>query len=358
MESIVPLICPHERAALSPDGEGGYRSAGGRVYPAIEGVPRFVEQEGYARAFGAQWKRYQRTQLDSYTGTTLSRDRLKRIAGGDLAVFKGKKVLEVGCGAGRFTEVMLGAGASVFSCDLSSAVEANHRNFEGHPAHFVCQADLRWLPVMEGQFDIVVCVGVIQHTPSPEDTIRRLVDYLAPDGLLLIDHYGKNYPNTFSRRVLRSFLLSKPPHYTLPFCERLCRVLWPVHRLVFRLSHFRGMWRLEPLVETLSPLSDYQYGRPELGSELLFEWAVLDTHDALTDRYKHTRSVEELRAFLQQLPLDRVQCKQGGNGVECRAWKRKDHRMEGSTAAVPGEPGRINSEVGKKDGNARVSGDD
>ena len=56
---------------------------------------------------------------------------------------RGKNVLEVGCGAGRFTEVMLAAGARVFACDLSSAVEANYANCNSWPEYFVCQADAR-----------------------------------------------------------------------------------------------------------------------------------------------------------------------------------------------------------------------
>lgn len=109
MKAPVPLVCPHDGTELIPTGDGGYESRSGRTYPALKGIPRFVEQEGYASAFGAQWKRFQRTQLDSHTKTTLSRDRLERIAGGSLDVFAGKTVLEVGCGAGRFTEILLDA---------------------------------------------------------------------------------------------------------------------------------------------------------------------------------------------------------------------------------------------------------
>ena len=346
MKAPVPLVCPQDGTELIPTGDGGYESRSGRTYPALKGIPRFVEQEGYASAFGAQWKRFQRTQLDSHTKTTLSRDRLERIAGGSLDVFAGKTVLEVGCGAGRFTEVMLEAGAGVFSCDLSAAVEANLNNFSGNPDHFVCQADLRHLPVRKEQFDVVVCLGVIQHTPSPEETIKRLVDQVAPGGLLLIDHYGKNYPDTLSRRILRSFLLRKPPEYTLRFCERFCKLLWPLHRTAYKLSKFRGLWRIEPIVEKLSPVADYQYGRPELGEKLLFEWAVLDTHDSLTDRYKHTRSVEELRAVLEALPLGSIECARGGNGVECRARKS----VATQSGSSPVDPVRSSEPVIANDG--------
>lgn len=334
MKSPVSLVCPYDQTELIPSGDGGYESRSGRKFPSVGGVPRFVDQQGYASAFGAQWKKFQRTQLDSHTGTTLSRDRLERIAGGSLDVFAGKTVLEVGCGAGRFTEILLDAGALVFACDLSVAVEANASNFSDHPNHFVCQADLRNLPVKKEQFDVVICIGVIQHTPSPEETIQRLVDQIAPGGLLLIDHYGKNYPDTIPRRILRAFLLRKPPGYTLPFCEWLCKILWPFHRAIYRLSQIRGLWRLEPIVEKLSPISDYQYGRPELGSQLLFEWAILDTHDSLTDRYKHTRSVDEMRAVLGALPLQSIECATGGNGVECRARKLESARSEANSKST------------------------
>src|SRR5689334_7080621 len=40
--------------------------------PVVRGIPRFVPSEDYAAAFGWQWKRFRRSQLDSYTGTTIS----------------------------------------------------------------------------------------------------------------------------------------------------------------------------------------------------------------------------------------------------------------------------------------------
>src|SRR5256885_13320436 len=81
-------------------------SQGCRV-PIVGGIPRFVGTENYATAFGLQWNAFRKTQLDSYTGTTISRDRLTRCLGGSLDIVRGKSVLEAGCGAGRFTEVLL-----------------------------------------------------------------------------------------------------------------------------------------------------------------------------------------------------------------------------------------------------------
>ncbi|HEX6049021.1 MAG TPA: class I SAM-dependent methyltransferase, partial [Gemmatimonadaceae bacterium] len=184
--------------------------AGCRV-PIVRGIPRFVESDGYAAAFGWQWMQFRRSQLDSYTTTTISRDRLARCLGGSLDAVRGKTVLEAGCGAGRFTEILLAAGARVVAADLSSAVDANYANCGHAKQYFVCQADIRALPVAPHSFDAVVCLGVIQHTPAPEETIAALAGYVKPGGLLAIDHYSREYPITPVRRLLRDVILRLDP---------------------------------------------------------------------------------------------------------------------------------------------------
>ena len=110
-------------------------------------MPRFVASDDYAAAFGWQWTHFQKSQLDSYTGTTISRDRLTRCLGGSLSIVRGKAVLEAGCGAGRFTEILIESGARVVAADLSSAVDANYANCGAATDYFVWQADIRRLPV-------------------------------------------------------------------------------------------------------------------------------------------------------------------------------------------------------------------
>ena len=285
--------------------------------PIVRGIPRFVPSEDYAAAFGWQWKRFQRSQLDSYTGTTISRDRLARCLGGSLEVVQGKVVLEAGCGAGRFTEVMLDAGARVVATDLSSAVEANYSNCGTSRGYFVCQADIRELPVAPRSFDVVVCLGVVQHTPQPEETIAALAGYVKPGGLLAIDHYSRDYPATLSRRLVRSLLLRMSPERARMVALGIARALLPVHRALWHRR--RGFGRLRRYLGRVSPVVDYYDAYPELNPELLSEWALLDTHDTLTDRYKHLRDPEEIRATLLQLGLSNVEVCAGGNGVEARA---------------------------------------
>lgn len=291
--------------------------AAGCAVPVEGGIPRFVPSENYASGFGLQWKHFRRTQLDSYSGTTISRDRLARCLGGSLDVVRGKVVLEAGCGAGRFTEVLLAAGARVVATDLSVAVEANYDNCARSVDYFVCQADLRRLPVAPAAFDIVLCLGVIQHTPSPEESIAALASYVKPGGMLVIDHYSHEYPLTPSRRVLRAALLRLRPERAKQAALQLSRALLPFHRLLWRRT--RGFGRLRRYLSRVSPLVDYYDSYPQLSRALLSEWAVLDTHDALTDYYKHFRAPAEIAATLEALGLEGIVAAPGGNGVEARA---------------------------------------
>ncbi|HET7287509.1 MAG TPA: class I SAM-dependent methyltransferase, partial [Pyrinomonadaceae bacterium] len=236
---------------------------------------------------------------------------------GSLDMLNDRTVLEVGCGAGRFTEVMLAAGARVVACDLSSAVEANYANCGHQQNYFVCQADVRALPVLPNSFDFVICLGVIQHTPSPEETIAALARCVKPGGMLVIDHYAPDYPVTFSRRWLRSLLLRLPPASAKSLALSLSRALLPLHKLGW--SQKRGRWRLRRQLQKFSPLVDYYDVYPQLGEKILAEWALLDTHDTLTDYYKHLRSVEEIERCLTECGLVETETEYAGNGVEARA---------------------------------------
>jgi SAM-dependent methyltransferase len=302
--------------------------------PVVAHIPRFVAPDSYASGFGLQWKAFRKTQLDSYTGTTISRERLARCLGGSIEILRGKTVLEVGCGAGRFTELMLAAGARVFAADLSLAVEANYENCRQWPEYFVCQANALRLPVAPNSFDFVVCLGVIQHTPSPEQTIAALAGYVKPGGRLVIDHYSNSYVQNFLQRNLRRMLIRIPARIAKPITLGMARALVPIHRMAWKLRHRRGLWRLQRALVNHSPLLDYQAFFPQLGDHLVAEWEVLDTHDALTDYYKHLRSLEEIEAALRACGLVELQISYGGNGVEARA------RMPQSTAVCTAGQGK------------------
>ena len=115
--------------------------SGDTTYEVRDFIPRFSDSRNYARNFGLQWQIHAKTQLDSCIGATYSRDRFFQTTGWPERM-AGERVLEVGSGAGRFTEVILKTGARVYSFDLSDAVLANYANNARHPDLCLFQGDL------------------------------------------------------------------------------------------------------------------------------------------------------------------------------------------------------------------------
>src|SRR5688572_9131541 len=83
----------------------------GHSFTIENSIPRFVATDNYAASFGLQWNRFQKTQLDSYSGHPISRNRFLAFTGWAPDQLAGRHVLDVGCGAGRFTEIALDCGA-------------------------------------------------------------------------------------------------------------------------------------------------------------------------------------------------------------------------------------------------------
>jgi 2-polyprenyl-3-methyl-5-hydroxy-6-metoxy-1,4-benzoquinol methylase len=280
------------------------------------GIPRFAADGSYASLFGDQWKQYKKTQLDSYSGSPITETRLNRCLGDLKDGLAGKVVLEAGCGAGRFTEVLLKKGAVLVSSDLSSAVEVNAENFPINDKHLVIQADINDMPFADESFDVVVCLGVIQHTSNTEQTIADLYRLVKKGGTLVIDHYTFDKSNYFRLAPLyRMSLRKKTAAYTIPYTQKLVKRYLPWHK------KFAKNKLLSVLLNRISPVITYYNAFPELNDAQQEEWALLDTHDSLTDWNKRFRNKEQITATLRSLGATDIWCEYGGNGVEARCKK-------------------------------------
>jgi len=281
-----------------------------------------LSEAGYVDAFGEQWNKYRTTQLDSYTKTTISRDRIRRCLGGALwEKLQGPElssVLEAGCGAGRFSEVLLALPGSVLtSTDLSSAVDVAQANCTGSDRLRLVQSDINALPFLAGSYDVVICLGVIQHTPSPEAAIEALYAQAKPGGWLVVDHYTASlaYYTKVTALLLRPWLKRLSPQRGMAVTDMLSRAFFPLHRAVKRSR------LLQMALSRVSPLLTYFHAHPELDDRFQFEWARLDTHDCLTDYYKHFRTATEITRILRSLGATEIWVSEGGNGIEARCRK-------------------------------------
>jgi SAM-dependent methyltransferase len=92
----------------------------------------------------------------------------------DFDGYRGRSVLEVGCGAGVDLARFAKGGALVTGVDLaSSAIDLARANFEQQGLHGTFHvADGEALPFESDAFDLVYAHGVVQYTANPQ----RLVD--------------------------------------------------------------------------------------------------------------------------------------------------------------------------------------
>ena len=86
----------------------------GNKFPIINGIPRFVDITNYAESFGFQWNIFSEVQLDKKNNYDISSKRLYDNVNLKKNDFEGKMVLELGSGAGRFTEVLLKENCDLF----------------------------------------------------------------------------------------------------------------------------------------------------------------------------------------------------------------------------------------------------
>lgn len=309
------FTCPEHGLPLSRKGDR-YVCDQGDSYEVVGDIPRFVSGSNYADHFGAQWNRYRTTQLDSYSGVPISLKRARRCIGEELWTgLEGKHVLEVGCGAGRFSEVLLAQGARLTSVDLSLAIEANRDNFPNHPRHRLAQANATKLPFALQSFDVVFCLGVVQHTPIPEDTIASLFGQVKPGGHVVFDHYTQNLSAStkVTEPIVRSILRRLSPEAGLKATEALVSVFLPAHRQASKIP--LG----QQVLSRFSPIRTYYHAYPELSPELQREWARVDTHDALTTWYRHLRRPSELRSHLRSLGAHDIHVHRAAAFCEVRA---------------------------------------
>jgi ubiquinone/menaquinone biosynthesis C-methylase UbiE len=246
----------------------------------------------YATSFSYEWHFFKKTQLDSYTGTNISRDRWMDITGYKPEDMTGKIVLEAGCGSGRFMEVIAPFSKKCIGLDLSKAVdEASDNLINKFSTVDFIQCDLNIIPIKNNSIDFIYSIGVLDHIPDTLKGIKSLVSKIKPGGELAVWLYGphlKIWPGDLYRLIgcrINPNRLLKILKVYVPFALRTHKV--PILGKFFK-------W-------VLFPAPDY----PDIPipDHMRMEWSILDAYDRFGSRIEKHFSEEQLKKILQDAGL-------------------------------------------------------
>lgn len=109
-----------------------------------------------------------------------------------LEMCKGKKVLNVACGAGYGSEVLLKVANEVFNVDISEQLVAyGNLRYGNYKNHFVTM-DAQKMSFPDQFFDVVVSFETFEHLPKYKKFISECSRVLRPGGALIISMPNKN----------------------------------------------------------------------------------------------------------------------------------------------------------------------
>ena len=256
------------------------------------------EKDLYVSNFGKQWKTYNKIQIDSENNFDISLNYLKSLLFDNLNDLDKKNILEIGAGAGRFTEHIVKYAKHCVAVDLSSAIYSNYSSNSSNLT--LIKADFNKL-IPKQKFDVVICRGVLQHTPDPLISIQKIHEFVKKGGFVFFDIYkmpkiGLFHPKYLIWRPL--FQKYSTYEKTESFLLKNIKNLLVIKRLIkkiFLKSNF--------ISDCIIPIWDYE-GILKLSNEQLEKWSILDTLDGLFAYYDNPKRFSEITNFLKKKKIN------------------------------------------------------
>ena len=287
----VPRLLPHGSASVLHAAYPDYFERHQELRPnGLSPLPN--DSIRTLRAFGDEWQRFpeihpiHRRIFDWY------------FEGPQPVRWKGLRVLDAGCGMGRWLHFARQEGAEIVGMDVSAAIDVAAAR-DGDGADFV-QADLRLPPFAPDSFDLVYSLGVVHHLEDPLAGVRALARLVRPGGELRLYVYRSLDDEPLWRRLLLGAVTALRRVTTrLPY-PAVHAVAWLVAATASVLFLWpRRLLRRFPLGDRLTrglPLVHY--------AEVPFRMLVAEQFDRLVAPIEGRFRKDEVEAWLRDNGLD------------------------------------------------------
>ncbi|MGI9200928.1 MAG: bifunctional 2-polyprenyl-6-hydroxyphenol methylase/3-demethylubiquinol 3-O-methyltransferase UbiG [Woeseiaceae bacterium] len=120
------------------------------------------------------------------------------------ADLSGKKVLDIGCGGGILAESMSQAGANVTGIDMAEgplSVARLHQIESGVSVDYQQATAESFAADHEAEFDVVTCLEMLEHVPSPRQIVASVSALLRPGGHAFFSTINRN-PKSFMLAIV------------------------------------------------------------------------------------------------------------------------------------------------------------
>ncbi|MBA3314350.1 MAG: methyltransferase domain-containing protein [Planctomycetota bacterium] len=277
-----------------------------REWPVIAGIPRFTSSE-HLESFGRQWNRYEVVHDDEDRATFVAK------TGIELSELAGLKVLDAGCGGGRYCKVTGEAVANVVGVDHTTAVEKASRLCAHLPNVDFVQADLKRLPFEDESFDVVFSIGVMHHDVETRAVFDAVARKVKPGGRYAVWLYRRNQ---WWQERINTALRRRTTSMDGDRLERLCRI-------------GAGLGAIPLVNKTLNKVVNFS-AHPDAQNRLC------DTFDWYAPAYQHHHTTDEVLGWFRDAGFEELRVLPPEKTGRLYRWTYEKNLLIGSGVNVAG----------------------
>lgn len=285
-------------------------------FPIQKGIPifNFADKSfDYSKSFGFQWKKWPYLQFEENNRSKPMQNHttsmFRRITNLESTKLEPDNViLDVGCGSGRFIDLIANSNQLVIGIDSSEAVQSAYNKFMNNRKVLVCQADSMKLPLKNNSIDFAYSIGVLHHTENPKLGVSEIGRVLKSNASAAISVYGKSgyYDNDIVQIYRKVF-------------NRLAPIFGQIPPLIYSylvVYLTRPIYRMPKMGRILKPLLMYfpAIQLPDV------RWSILDTFDSVTPSFQVGISYYELFDYMEESSFTNIRPTNWG-GTSLKATK-------------------------------------